>query len=136
MALLSISAAARAAGKDRGTIKRYLKDGRLSSTTDATGATRIDTSELARVFGALVSDGGTDAAPAMPQEATADNTVHQLTIETLREQLRAAQGREDWLKSQLEQSQERTRELERRMLPPAEEAPGKKRGFWSRLFSS
>ena len=61
MALLSISAAARAAGKDRGTIKRYLKDGRLSSTPDPQGNHRIDTSEIQRVFGALVADGSTEA---------------------------------------------------------------------------
>ncbi len=134
MALLSISAAARAAGKDRGTIKRYLKDGRLSSTPDPQGNHRIDTSEIQRVFGALVADGSTEAPAAIQQETPVDTTIHQLTIETLREQLKAAQEREEWLKGQLEAEQERSRELERKMLPPGQGEALKKTGFFRKWF--
>lgn len=128
MALLSISASARASGKDRNTIKRYLKDGRLSSSKDASGNTVIDPAELMRVFGPLVSDGTTNAQ-GLPASAP-DTPVFNQVIEALREQLRAAQEREEWLKSQLEQEQARSRELAQKMLPPGEE----KKSFFARVF--
>lgn len=140
MALLNISASARATGKDRNTIKRYLKDGRLSSSKDASGNVVIDTAELVRVFGALKSDGTTDAPASAPAESPENTSLHQLTIETLVEQLKAAQQREKealerekWLKGQLEEEKERSRALEQRMLPPGEEVAAKK-GFFVRLF--
>lgn len=129
MAFLSISASARASGKDRNTIKRYLKDGRLSSSKDASGNTVIDPAELMRVFGPLVSDGTTDAQGQVPASAP-DTPVFNQVVEALREQLRAAQEREDWLKRQLEAEQERSRELERRMLPQGEP----RKGILSRFF--
>ena len=133
MALLNISQAAKAAGKDRNTIKRYMKDGRLSSSKDASGNVVIDTAELVRVFGALESDGTTGAPAAAPAESPESTGLHQLTIETLVQQLKAAQDREEWLKRQLEEEKERSRALEQRMLPPGEGEPAKK-GFWKRLF--
>ena len=141
MALLSISASARASGKDRNTIKRYLKNGRLSSTKDASGNPVIDTTELMRVFGPLASDGATDAQGQAPASAPENIAVHQLTLETLVKQLEAAQQREkaalereEWLKGQLEAEQERSRELERKMLPPGEPGEATK-GFFRRIFS-
>jgi hypothetical protein len=130
MALLSISAAARASGKDRNTIKRYLKDGRLSSAKDANGNMVIDSAELVRVFGALKSGGSTSAPVASGAESSESTSIHHVTFETLREQLKAAQEREEWLKKQLEAEQERYRSLEQRMLPPVQ---GKK-GFFARIF--
>mgnify|MGYP003620743905 CR=1 FL=1 len=130
MAFLNISQAARASGKDRNTIKRYLRDGRLSSSQDVLGNVVIDTSELVRVFGSLKTDGTTEASGVTPPESPEITALHHFTIETLREQLRGAQEREEWLKRQLEAEQERSRELERRMLPPGE---GKK-GFFARIF--
>lgn len=137
MALLNISQAAKAAGKDRNTIKRYMKDGRLSSTRDGCDKVVIDSAELVRVFGALVSDGTNDAPGSTPAESPEIDSIHQLTIETLVQQLNAAEDREkaalereDWLKRQLEAEQERSRELERRMLPPGEP----QKGFLARLL--
>ncbi|MGJ0580197.1 MerR family transcriptional regulator [Xenorhabdus bovienii] len=54
MALVSISEAARLTGKARSTLHKYIKQGRLSTTTDQnTGNKSIDTSELVRVFGGI-----------------------------------------------------------------------------------
>ena len=53
MALVSIAAAAKLAGRDRRTIERYLNNGTLSCATDAAGRRSIDTSELMRVCGPL-----------------------------------------------------------------------------------
>jgi len=52
MALVSISEAARLTKKARSTIQAYIKQGKLSKTTDNnTGVVGVDTSELIRVFG-------------------------------------------------------------------------------------
>jgi hypothetical protein len=122
MALLNISSAARASGKDRNTIKRYLKDGRLSSNKDASGNVVIDSAELVRVFGALKSDGSTSAPVASGAETPESTSNHHVTIDVLREQLKAAQEREEWLKQRIEI-------LEQRALPP-----GEKKGLLARIF--
>ena len=53
MALVSVTEAARLTGKNRATIHRYIKQGKLSQVTDETGTKKVDTSELLRVFGTL-----------------------------------------------------------------------------------
>ena len=85
MALLTISAAARAAGKDRGTIKRYIKQGMLSVTTDVAGNTRIDTSELMRVFGELAACGDAAMQQETPSYTTENTRLHKVTIEALQQ---------------------------------------------------
>jgi len=56
MASVSISEAARLTGKARSTLHKYIKQGRLSVTTDAaTGSKTIETSELIRVFGKITA---------------------------------------------------------------------------------
>jgi len=59
MASVSISEAARLTGKARSTLHKYIKQGRVSVTTDAaTGSKTIDTSELIRVFGKIEATHG------------------------------------------------------------------------------
>lgn len=53
MAVVSISEAARLAGKSRKTIQRYVADGRISMSQHVAGSKGIDLSELVRVFGEL-----------------------------------------------------------------------------------
>lgn len=159
MAQLSISAAARAAGKDRGTIQRYIKSGKLSVSKDAAGATVIETAELLRVFGALKGDGSRSAAAQhVAAAAESSNVQHVLeaTLELLKQQLKASQDREARLLLLLEQEQHSRRDLEQRLLPPGaaasreedgapveegnEETPAPQsearegKGFWGKWF--
>lgn len=120
MAQLRIAAAARAAGKDRGTLNRYIKSGKLSTTKDASGCIVIETAELLRVFGELKGDGGNAAAPAAVNSSV--QHVLEATLELLKQQLHAAQDRETKLLDMLEWEQQTRRELEQRLLPPAPEA--------------
>jgi len=54
MALVSISEAARLTKKARSTIQAYIKQGKLSKTTDNhTGVVGIEISELIRIFGEI-----------------------------------------------------------------------------------
>jgi len=62
MALVSISEAARLTGKARSTLHKYIKQGKLSTTTDQnTGNKNIETSELIRVFGKISNSSTTDS---------------------------------------------------------------------------
>ena len=135
MAEVSVSKAARMTGKGRSTIQRHIKEGKLSTSKDASGNPVIDTSELLRVYGSLNADEA-DKPDSTRQTDTAepDQTA---VIETLREELRAAREREEWLKKQIEQGQERYAQLENRMLPQGgEPGPGEapQKGFFKRLF--
>lgn len=59
MALVSVTEAARLTGKNRATIHRYIKQGKLSQISDATNTKKVDTSELIRVFGSLTATSAT-----------------------------------------------------------------------------
>lgn len=73
MALVSVTEAARLTGKNRATIHRYIKQGKLSQSTDAAGSKKIETSELLRVFGAI------SASPATALQC--DVMQHDTTVE-------------------------------------------------------
>jgi hypothetical protein len=119
MALLNLTAAARAIGVNRSTIARALKSGRLSATTNEAGERCIDTVELLRVFGSLQADAQADAQP-LPMRAMGTDAL----VDVLQEQLRCAnererQGREREarLLSLLESEQQARRALEVKLLP-------------------
>ncbi|MEY0909289.1 DNA-binding protein [Providencia rettgeri] len=84
MALVSISEAARLTGKARSTLHKYIKQGKLSTTTDQnTGNKSIETSELIRVFGKISNSQTTDSdgvtnASKLQQETP--NTTQSLQI--------------------------------------------------------
>lgn len=86
MATLSVSQAAKATGKNRSTIQRYIQSGKLSASRDAGGVLVVDTSELARVFGNVSTEGGEPGR----EKDTQDNAALQETIDVLREQLKVA----------------------------------------------
>lgn len=85
MAKHSITEAAKLTGKARSTLHRHLKEGKLSKELDADGQPVIDTAELVRVYGPLLSqDSRTD--DAIGQQATVpENSVLQAKIEALLE---------------------------------------------------
>lgn len=140
MALLNISAAARATGRDRTTLHRKMKAGELSATVGPDGSKLLDTSELERVFGPLRATG--DATPAAttgvqqpPQQpAPAPDPTAAALVELLRGQLVQSADRERWLREQLEAEQHARRELETRLLPPpakeTEPEPARKSAWW------
>ncbi|MEQ5757867.1 DNA-binding protein, partial [Providencia rettgeri] len=67
MALVSISEAARLTGKARSTLHKYIKQGKLSTTTDQnTGNKSIETSELIRVFGKISNFSSTESDSVIP----------------------------------------------------------------------
>ncbi|EPP1665650.1 helix-turn-helix domain-containing protein [Proteus mirabilis] len=92
MALVSISEAARLTGKARSTLHKYIKQGRLSTTTDQnTGKKNIETSELIRVFGnisnlsATASDSVTSVSK-LQQETPNDTQSLQAKLQLLEQE--------------------------------------------------
>jgi hypothetical protein len=120
MALLNLTAAAQAAGVNRSTVARALKNGRLSATNNEMGERCIDTAELMRVFGPLKADAQANAHPLLIQAIGVEALV-----EVLQEQLRHAtereqQGRERELRllAMLEVEQAARRDMEQKLLSP------------------
>jgi len=121
MALVSITEAARLVRKSRSTLyKTYIETGKLSVGQDsATGRPVVDTSELIRVFGAIYTTHATGhATDTKTHNATHDATPpRDMAIDLLRqlvkskedqlaqakEQLRAAQEREEWMRKQVDE---------------------------------
>ncbi len=125
VALVSISEAARLVRKSRSTLyKTYIETGKLSVGQDsATGRPVVDTSELIRVFGGLYATHATghatdtkthnathDATPnATPPRDMAIDLLRQLVkskedqLAQAKEQLRAAQEREEWMRKQVDE---------------------------------
>ncbi len=110
MAILGISAAARAAGVNRSTLQRAIKTGRLSATIDAAGERGIDLAELLRVFGPL-RQMRQEGPAASPRPAAPIAAVDAAGVELLKEQLRQAQEREQQTRERERQFQDRENQL-------------------------
>lgn len=81
MALVTISEAARLTGKARSTLHKYIKQGKLSTTTDSeTGTKKVDTSELLRVFGNIKTTWGDNVTPVVKLQQTTPNETHALQV--------------------------------------------------------
>ena len=91
--ILSITAAAKAVGISRTTMYAQIKDGTLSRTPDG-----IDTAELVRVFGQLVSDNSVkDVGQVLP--SSADSTM----LDFMRDQVLTAQAKAEAAELEAEQ---------------------------------
>lgn len=152
MAKLNISQAAKASGKSRSTIQRYIKNGKLSASHDATRNIEIDTTELLRVFGELkrnatalqhVSDVSDVSESGRKQQL---DTGASIAVEALKKELERAQEREVWLQKQVNEKDEKIKRLEERnehlitkLLPaPQDElatAKPKQGGFFKKIFN-
>lgn len=136
MALVSVTEAARLTGKNRATIHRYIKQGKLSQISDATNTKKVDTSELIRVFGSLTATPATPLqSDVMQHDATpkAEQSVVLLQQKiALLEQLLESKNKE------LQRQDEHIDSLKQAMLLiesklPAAPAPAKKSwAFWKK----
>jgi len=93
MSQVSVASAAKLVGKDRKTLYRLIKDGKLSATTSDSGLRQVETSELLRVFGAFkesTDSRDSGATVSMSQVETPRETSEGPNIELLRVELRHA----------------------------------------------
>ena len=137
-AIGGVGQAARLSGKNRSTLHRVMKDGRLSFSLDETGERRIHTSELERVFGTGMPHGN---GAQQPQSGTAQQVEIELlrqwladrddTIRDLRQRLDAADQR---LTSEIEE-RHRLTALLRPPEPGQPEVPNQPRPLGRRILA-
>ncbi len=146
MAKLNVSQAARAVGKERTTLHRHIKAGKLTVEKDALGNPAIDVSELQRVYGTVKMD----VAPATvkqndekpqsdPRWAEAEFQMLQLKLDHAKQERDAERERRQRAENEAErllgivETQTRQLEAPREEVAPAE-GQKSQRGFWGRLF--
>lgn len=134
----SLSEAANATGKNKTTIQRAIKSGKISATKGDSGSYEIDPSELHRVFPPFVAQhpesNGTQQKKSAPENSHVDRIVD------LEKELAVARERVNGLEAQKEQMTDTISDLRKRLdsaehrvtalLP--DDSP--KRSFLSRLF--
>lgn len=113
MALVSISEAARLTGKSRTTMQSYIKQGKLTKCTDSNGASKLDTSELLRVFGSFHGQPVGSKKTGNPVQHLAGNPV-QLTDQSLQNENRALKSEIELFKALLSEKELLLAEKDRR----------------------
>jgi len=135
MALLDITAAAKAAGVSRPTLYRKMAEGVVSWDVDHQGKRRIDSAELLRVFGPLHSHNDNLSNASSNTVRHNDETVdgYKIAIDTLKAQVdterqRAsrAESEVDFLRSALTNAQNEVQKL----LTHQRTEPEKIRPWW------
>lgn len=135
MAIVSISEAARITGKARSTIQSYIKTGKLSKTTDShTGLLGIDTSELIRCFGQLITTPIGHAVNEHISQQTTPNTASITTVEI--NQISLLEKEIELLKQIIKENDEHNTSLKQAilMLEHKEQKQEKVPSWFSRLF--
>lgn len=120
MALVSLGEAARITGKNRTTIFRAMKTGRLSYTTTGNGDRQVDTAELDRVFGA------TEA------HASKSNSTH---VALLERQIASLERVCEDLRGRLDEANSERRNVQTQLtalLADRRDPPPPKRRWWQR----
>ena len=120
---LSITEAAKLVSRDRKSLYRAIKEGRLTATLSATGQKVVSTSEIIRVYGELkpISDSADSRATvATPQRETPDATAQ---IALLQAELRHA-------RELLTEKDARIAALDRALLLLEHRQEPRKKGIW------
>lgn len=118
---LSLSQAAKAAGKSKSTINRAIKSGKLSATRHDDGSYTIDASELSRSF-QIGTPGGSEWISAAPQTEPVGTAV----LEAENAALRAALDREREITNDLMADRDAWKQQATALLA----APPKRRSWW------
>jgi hypothetical protein len=138
--LVGINEAARLTGKNKATISRDTKSGKLSSTQDNNGAKRYQVGELERVYGTLRNP-DTGYAPGAnhqsePPEKTSDTTLLPEVLKAKDDVIELLKSQVDDLRRDRDNWREQANQALRALPAPAETTPApvteppKKRGFW------
>lgn len=126
MAQVSISEAAKLAGKNRTTIYKYINSGRLSAVVSVDGVKKIDISELLRVFPDCKID---------KKQQQGDNVTQQLATDEINRLQQEIQHLKALMQAQqklLDEKTERNNDLKQALLLLESKSPEKsaKRNFW------
>lgn len=138
----SLSEAAKATGKNKSTIQRAVKSGKISASKDQSGAYEISPSELHRVFPPIVAQ--SDAQHRQSNDTQQNNVApvvsHFKRVTELEKELAVAQERVTGLEAQKDQMTDTITDLRKRLdswegrVTALLAAPTPKRNFLSRLL--
>lgn len=139
----TLSQAAEATGKNKATIQRAIKSGKISAPKNSSGAYEIDPSELHRVFDATLQRVAQHLnATTSNTSATGGNSPDNSTLQRIAElekQLAVAEERKSGLEGQLHHLTETVDDLRKRL----DQSEGRvtallsdqrPKGLWKRLF--
>jgi hypothetical protein len=115
----SVGEAARATGRNKTTISRAIKSGKLSATHNPDGSYSIDPAELHRVF--PFDPATSDATVAVQPYATDDATA--VTVAVLEERVRQLEERLHETETQRDQWHNQAERLTRLLTAPQTEQP-------------
>jgi len=124
---LSLREAAERFDVSRPTLTKALKSGKLSGERDASGAWRVDVSELARVYSPRSAEKAEAGAPGGADPATARELAE------LRAALEVERARREAAETLAAERAERIEDL-RRLLPPPDAKPAQNAKRWLWLF--
>ena len=140
----TLSQAAEATGKNKATIQRAIKKGKISASKNASGSYEIDPAELHRVYDATskhITQRKKEAGRNTrgEDEEQPDSSRLQRMAE-LEKELAVAQERKAGLEGQLHHLTETVDDLRRRLDQSESRVTGllsdqRPKGFWRRLFS-
>lgn len=139
----TLSQAAEATGKNKATIQRAIKSGKITASKNSSGAYEIDPSELHRVFDATTQrasqhQNATKRNTNVTGEKTPDNSSLQRIAE-LEKELAVAEERKNGLEGQMHHLSETVDDLRKRL----DQSEGRvtallsdqrPKGLWRRLF--
>lgn len=132
MTQLSIAEASKLVSRDRKTLYRLIKEGKLSATTSDTGGRQVETSELIRVFGEMRQLGDSRdsrATVSMPQDATVNETVRIAVLEVELRHARDMLAAKDAILAAKDGQIDDLRQSIR-LLGAPEKSPQPKKPFW------
>ena len=115
----TLSQAAEATGKNKATIQRAIKSGKITASKNTSGAYEIDPAELHRVFGATVQrvaqhPNATIRNANVTAKNAADNSALQRIAE-LEKELAVAEERKNGLEGQMHHLSETVDDLRKRL---------------------
>jgi 3-hydroxyacyl-CoA dehydrogenase len=122
----TLSQAATATGKDKSTISKAIKKGRISAKKDEKGQWNIDPAELHRVYPPVQQRN--------KENATTGNRELLLEIAALKGQIEAASEREKLKDDVLEDLRKDRDQWRRQATALLTDQRNRNGGFWSRLF--
>lgn len=134
----TLSQAAEATGKNKATIQRAIKSGKITASKNTSGAYEIDPSELHRVFDATAQHpNATTRNTHVTAKNAADSSALQRIAE-LEKELAVAEERKNGLEGQMHHLSETVEDLRKRL----DQSEGRitallsdqrPKGFWNRL---
>lgn len=135
----TLSQAAKATGKNKATIQRAIKSGKISAPKNSSGAYEIDPAELHRVFDATAQrSNATTRNTNVTGENSSDNNALQRIAE-LEKELAVTEERKNGLEGQLHHLTETVTDLRKRL----DQSEGRitallsdhrPQSFWRRIF--